>query len=129
MRLLFFAILLAVMPFFASAQQLYGAGVGYVNGVPTFTPNISQKASELCVSLNRKMLYLWNRDSSEWKPIGGITVSYGAPIAAPETLGGTRTSINMQNGLIYWWTTGTLPPFVIFFGEFAHVPDRGRSPR
>lgn len=121
MRLLFFAILLAVMPFFASAQQLYGAGVGYVNGVPTFTPNISQKASELCVSLNRKMLYLWNRDSSEWKPIGGITVSYGAPIAAPETLGGTRTSINMQNGLIYWWNGTAWKEIISYSVELANV--------
>lgn len=109
------------MPFFASAQQLYGAGVGYVNGVPTFTPNISQKASELCVSLNRKMLYLWNRDSSEWKPIGGITVSYGAPIAAPETLGGTRTAINMQNGLIYWWNGTAWKEIIAYSVELANI--------
>lgn len=118
---LLIAMLLAVMPFFVSAQQLYGAGVSYVNGVPSYTPNFSQKASELCVSLNRKMLYLFNRDSSEWKPIGGITVTFGAPIGAPEVNGGTRTAINMQNGLIYWWTGTAWREIISYSVELANV--------
>lgn len=114
-------ILLFLLLFLPSLAfgQLYGTGVGYVNGTPAHTPNIAQKGSELCVSINHKMLYLWNRDSSEWKPLGGITVTFGAPIAAPSSSGGTRTAINMQTGLIFWWNGSAWKELISYSVELA----------
>lgn len=115
-RILLF--LLLFLPSIAFAQ-LYGTGVGYVNGTPAHTPNTAQKGSELCVSINNHMLYLWNRDSAEWKPLGGISVSFGAPIAAPASSSGTRTAINMQTGLIYWWNGTAWKEVISYSVELA----------
>jgi len=119
MRLLFFILLLSPFLAFSQSGPTYGAAVGYVNGVPTYTPNIAQKGSELCVSINNKMLYLWNRDSSEWKPLSGITVSFGVPSTAPAAAGGTRTAINMQTGLIYWWNGTVWKEIIAYSVELA----------
>jgi len=120
MRLLLFILLF--IPFVAFSQgPTYGAAVGYVSGVPTYTPNITQKGSELCVSISNKMLYLWNRDSSEWKPLGGITVSFGVPSTAPAAASGTRTAINMQTGLIYWWNGTVWKETIAYSVELARA--------
>lgn len=120
MRLLLFILLF--IPFVAFSQgPTYGAAVGYVSGVPTYTPNITQKGSELCVSINNKMLYSWNRDSSEWKPLSGITVSFGVPSTAPAAASGTRTAINMQTGLIYWWNGTVWKEIIAYSVELART--------
>jgi hypothetical protein len=120
MRLLLLILfLLSAVAAFSQSAPLYGTAVGYVNGAPTFTPNVAQKGSELCVSINRKMLYLWNRDSSEWKPLGGITVSFGVPVTAPAAAGGTRTAINMETGLLYWWNGSAWKEIISYSVELA----------
>lgn len=113
-------ILLFLLLFLPSIAfgQLYGTGVGYVNGTPTHTPNTAQKGSELCVSINDHMLYLWNRDSLEWYPSGAITISFGVPTTAPDT-SQTRTAINFVTGLIYWWNGSAWKELISYSVELA----------
>lgn len=119
MKRLIYVFLFLALPVLAFAQ-LYGTGIGYVNDFPTHTPNISQKGSELCVSINRKMIYQWHRDSSKWKPLMGITLKYGPPTTAPTTYE-TRTAINIQNGLIYWWNGTTWKEIISYAVELSNI--------
>jgi len=113
-RILLFLLFLPTLAF----GQIYGTGVGYVTGTPTHTPNIAQKGSEICISINNKIGYIWNRDSLEWKPFAAMTVTFGAPTAAPG-IGETRTAINMQTGLLYWWNGTAWKELIAYSVELA----------
>ena len=63
----FILIILALLPFVASAQNNIKktAAVAYTGGAPTFTPSISS-STELAVDTVTSKLYWWSRNGSTW---------------------------------------------------------------
>lgn len=82
-----------------------GSGILYFNGVPSFVPNTSNGAyeSEFGWDLLNNEMWFYHRDSSEWSRMSGIIKGYGVPDTSVFN-GNERTYLNMESGLLYFYT-------------------------
>ena len=116
MRKIILTLLILSAGLIASAQDGTidkGSGIMYFSDIPSYTP-LAAYGSEYAIDYTNHEVYLWNRDSSAWYTVTGITRSFADPSGDPLTA--PKLHINRTDGGIFQWSGAA-------WVEISAVPD------